>query len=90
MAGWTYRQRLRWANDNVRTISRVIVHPQFRGVGLASALVRRIVSDCPTRYAEALAVMGRAHPFFEKAGMTRVQTAAEGAVYYLFDRKEED
>ena len=86
LGGWTYGERLRWANAHVRTISRVVVHPQFRGVGLASELVRRIIAECPTRYVEALAVMGRGHPFFEKAGMRRVD-AGEGAVYYVTRRE---
>ena len=86
--GWAYGRRLRWANRNVRTISRVIVHPQFRGVGLASGLVRQLIAACPVRYVEAVAAMGRAHPFFEKAGMRRIDPADEGAVYYVFDRKK--
>jgi N-acetylglutamate synthase-like GNAT family acetyltransferase len=75
-------------NRHVRTISRVIVHPQFRALGIASQLVRRILQDCPTRYVEAVAAMGAVHPFFERAGMTRVEpaTAAEPA-YFLFDRE---
>jgi GNAT superfamily N-acetyltransferase len=74
-----------WLNSNVRTISRVIVHPQFRGIGLASALVRRICARCPTRYVEAIAAMGAVHPLFEKGGMTRVTTGRRG--YFLFDRE---
>ena len=71
-----------FVNRHVRTISRVIVHPQFRSLGIASALVRRICCDCTTRYVEAMAAMGRVHPFFERGGMKRI-----GEGYFLFDRK---
>ena len=57
------RAELKFANRNIRTISRVIVHPQFRTLGLSSRLVRWICKHCKTRYVEALAVMGRVHPF---------------------------
>jgi GNAT superfamily N-acetyltransferase len=81
-------EELRFVNEHMRTISRVIVHPQFRALGLSSWLVRCICEHCDTRYTEALAVMGRAHPFFEKAGMRRFDPVKEGgAVYFLFDRE---
>jgi len=77
------RETLRWLNANLRTISRVIVHPQFRALGLASELVRRVLDDCPVRYVEAFAVMGKVVPFFTRAGMKEV---SEG--YFLWDREE--
>jgi GNAT superfamily N-acetyltransferase len=76
-----------FVNTHIRTISRVIVHPQFRSLGLASALVRRILDDCPTRYVEALAMMGRAHPLFERAGMHRADPERpDDPIYYWLDR----
>jgi len=54
----------------MRCISRVVVHPQWRGLGLAVRLVRRGLATMTTPYTEALAAMGRVHPFFERAGMT--------------------
>lgn len=59
---------IEFLNRHVRTISRVIVHPQFRGVGIASALVARVCSECTTRYVEAFARMGEVHPLFERGG----------------------
>ena len=56
-------------NREMRTISRVIVHPMFRSTGLAVALVRHVLERAETRYVEALAAMGRVNPFFERAGM---------------------
>ena len=57
-------------NRELRCISRVVVHPQWRGVGLAGRLVRHALATASTPYTEALAAMGRAHPFFARAGMT--------------------
>lgn len=65
------RGRAARLNRDFRTISRVIIHPQFRGLGLAAALVRETLPRAGTPYVEAFAAMGRVHPFFEKAGMTR-------------------
>lgn len=78
--------KTRWINRHVRTISRVAVHPTFRSLGLARALVRCMLYHCPTRYVEALAGMGRAHPFFELAGMRGYPGEAMGPIYYLYDR----
>lgn len=57
-------------NEELRCISRVIVDPRYRGLGLAVRLVRHALATATTRYTEALAVMGRVSPFFERAGMT--------------------
>jgi len=58
-------------NREVRTISRVVVDPQYRGLGLAVRLVRETMPSVGTPYVEALATMARVNPFFERAGMTR-------------------
>jgi hypothetical protein len=47
-----------------------VVHPQWRGLGLAVRLVRQALATMTTPYTEALAAMGRVHPFFERAGMS--------------------
>ena len=80
-------ERISFVNRNVRTISRVIVHPQFRSVGVASKLVRWICGACPTRFVEAYAWMGRVHPFFEKGGMRKAAVGSSGPVYYWRDNR---
>jgi ABC-type ATPase with predicted acetyltransferase domain len=81
-------RHLCFINRHIRTISRVIVHPQFRALGLSSLLVRCICKHCDTRYTEAMAVMGRAHPFFEKGGMQRFEPGVpDGPIYYLHTRR---
>lgn len=63
------RYRSRMLTDELRCISRVVIHPQWRGLGLAVKLVRAALADPVTVYTEAIAAMGQIHPFFERAGM---------------------
>jgi GNAT superfamily N-acetyltransferase len=82
-------RRIAFANANVRTIARVIVHPTFRAIGLSTRLVRALILRCPTRYVEATAMMGRIHPLFCRAGMRRVNDDNDDEIhpaYYLFDK----
>lgn len=59
-------------NAEVRTISRVIVEPRFRGIGLATRLVRAYLDDPLTPRTEAPAAMGAFTGFFQRAGMRRI------------------
>ena len=61
--------RLSLINRNVRCISRVIIEPRLRGIGLAVKLVRETMPRMNVPIVEAMAVMGLANSFFEKAGM---------------------
>lgn len=82
-----YGVALRFANQHVRTISRVIVHPQFRALGLARRLVSDLIDRCPTRYVDTLAMMGDFVGCFTSAGMTRIATRPGEAPYFLIDRE---
>ena len=53
-----------------RRISRVVVHPSYRGVGIGCAIVHKYISDYPDT--DVVAAMALYNPIFEKAGMTRV------------------
>jgi len=64
------RGRARFWNAHLRTISRVVLEPNWRGLGLAARLVRETLPQAGTPYVEALAAMARVHPFFAQAGMT--------------------
>jgi GNAT superfamily N-acetyltransferase len=57
------------ANRYIRCISRVIIEPRYRGLGLAAQLVRRTMPLMNVPVIEAMAVMGQINPFFERAGM---------------------
>jgi len=61
--------RLSLMNKNIRCISRVIIEPRFRGLGLARELVRETMPKMKVPIVESMAVMGLINPFFEKAGM---------------------
>lgn len=61
--------QLALVNKNIRCISRVIIEPRFRSLGLASQLVRETMPQMQTPIIEAMAVMGLVNPFFERAGM---------------------
>jgi len=61
--------RLALINKNIRCISRVIIEPRFRSLGLAVRLVRETLPLLDIPIIEAMAVMGAVNPFFEKAGM---------------------
>ncbi len=68
-AGYDRATRATLLNENIRCISRVVVEPRFRGLGLAVRLVAETMPLMNVRMVEAMAVMGRVNPFFAKAGM---------------------
>lgn len=68
----------RVVNARVRCLSRVVVEPRYRGVGLASELVRWYLRRPLTRCTESLAAMGGACPFLVAAGMRRVELSRSG------------
>lgn len=68
-AGLDRSTQLELINANIRRISRLIIEPRFRGLGLASRLVRETMPLVNVPIVEALAVMGWVNPFFERAGM---------------------
>ena len=72
-AGFDRATRLALVNKNIRCISRVIIEPRFRSLGLASRLVRETLGAMNVPIVEAMAVMGLVNPFFEKAGMTALK-----------------
>lgn len=74
---WT-RLTLRSLNRQLVSLSRVVLHPTYRGAGIAAAFVRRSCKACPFAWVESLAAMGRVNPFFEKAGFVRVDVPPKG------------
>lgn len=68
-SGLDRSDRLSLVNKNIRCISRVVIEPRFRGLGLAVRLVRETMPQMNVGIIEAMAVMGLVNPFFEKAGM---------------------
>jgi hypothetical protein len=66
----------------VSTISRVVVHPKYRTIGLGAKLVRNTLPLAGTPFVEMIAVMAKYNPFAEKAGMHKiaVQSPSKEAV----------
>ena len=64
--------RARLINDEIARISRVIIHPKFRGIGLGEFLVKQTLPLANAKVVEVLAVMAKYNPFFERAGMVKV------------------
>ena len=77
------RGRARFWNGHLRAVSRVVIDPNWRGLGLAVRLVRETLPLAGVPYVEALAAMARVHPFFERAGMTRYPTVSPPAAERL-------
>ena len=67
--GFDRKTQMSLVNKNIRCIGRVVIEPRFRGLGLASKLVRETMAKMDKPIIESMAVMGRVNPFFEKAGM---------------------
>ncbi|MEM2102314.1 MAG: ATP-binding cassette domain-containing protein [Candidatus Bathyarchaeia archaeon] len=61
-------------NQQLSIISRVVLHPKYRTIGLGARLVKETLPLVGTPYVEAVAVMAKYNPFFEKAGMIKLAT----------------
>jgi GNAT superfamily N-acetyltransferase len=66
------RERARRLNELLRTISRVVVDPRWRGLGVARRLVRAYLDSAGTPLTEVLTTMGPASLCFSAAGMRAV------------------
>jgi GNAT superfamily N-acetyltransferase len=69
----------RWNRTTLQTLGRqlfllqrVVLHPTYRGAGIATEFVRRSCQLCPVPWIETLSQMGHVNPFFERAGFVRV------------------
>jgi len=67
-----WKGNLQQLQKEVSTISRVVVHPKYRSIGLGVKLVRETLCEAGTTCVEAVAVMARYNPFFEIAGMRKI------------------
>ncbi|MGB9672398.1 MAG: ATP-binding cassette domain-containing protein, partial [Candidatus Norongarragalinales archaeon] len=59
-------------NQKLSIISRVVVHPKYRTIGLGAKLVKETLAKAGTPYVEMPAVMAKYNPFAEKAGMRKI------------------
>lgn len=66
------KMSMRELNKQLSTISRVVVHPKYRSIGLGAKLIRESLPLAGTPYVELIAVMARYNLFAESAGMRKV------------------
>jgi ABC-type ATPase with predicted acetyltransferase domain len=66
------RTALAAMNSQLWLLQRVVLHPTYRGAGLAADFVRRACRLCPVDWIETLSALGHVTPLFERAGFTRV------------------
>jgi GNAT superfamily N-acetyltransferase len=59
-------------NQKLSSISRVVVHPKYRTIGLGAKLIKETLPLADTEFVEMSAVMGKYNPFAEKAGMKKI------------------
>jgi energy-coupling factor transporter ATP-binding protein EcfA2 len=59
-------------NQKLSIITRVVVHPKYRTIGLGAKLVKETLPLAGTPYVEMPAVMAKYNPFAEKAGMQKI------------------
>ena len=68
----TWKGTLQQLQQQLSTITRVIIHPKYRSIGLGAKLVRETLPQAGTPYVETVAVMARINPFFQQAGMQQI------------------
>jgi len=70
--GKVWKDNFHKLQREISTISRVIVYPKYRTIGLGVKLVKETLAKAGTPYVETLAVMAKYNPFFEKSGMQKI------------------
>jgi len=68
------RMHIKELNAKLSIVSRVVVHPKYRSIGLGAKLIRDTLLRVGTPFVEMVAVMAKYNPFAEKAGMRNVIT----------------
>jgi len=63
---------MRELNKKLSSISRVVVHPKYRTIGLGGKLIQETLHWAGTEYVEMSAVMAKYNSFAEKAGMKKI------------------
>jgi ABC-type lipoprotein export system ATPase subunit/GNAT superfamily N-acetyltransferase len=60
-------------NSKLSLVSRIVIHPKYRTIGLGAWLLQESLPQCGTPCVELCAVMAKYNPFAERAGMRLVR-----------------
>jgi len=71
----TWKGTIQQLQREISAISRVVIHPKYRSIGLGAKLVKQTLTQAGTPNVETVAVMAKYNPFFEKAGMQPIATS---------------
>src|SRR3990172_11748237 len=66
------KRSMKELNYELSTISRVVIHPKYRSIGLGAKLISETLPRVGTPCVELIAVMAKYNPFAEKAGMKKI------------------
>ncbi len=66
------RMPIKELNRKLSIISRIVIHPKYRSIGLGAKLIRETLPLVGTPCVEMVAVMAKYNPFAEHAGMRKV------------------
>jgi ABC-type transport system involved in cytochrome c biogenesis ATPase subunit/GNAT superfamily N-acetyltransferase len=84
------RMTMHELNEKLSIISRVVVHPKYRTIGLGTKLVHDTLPLAGTDCVELVAVMAKYNPFAEHAGMRKIaEQQPSKDVYRLLQMLEE-
>jgi predicted GNAT family acetyltransferase len=78
-----WRENAQRINKDFIRIWRVVVQPKYRGIGIATMLVKKSMPLTRFAHVETLAVMAKYSNFFDEAGMTRV----DPSLYLNYDKR---
>jgi len=78
------REYLDYINGCFRRLARIIVHPKYRGVGLAVRIVRETMPLLNVPYIECVAVMPRYNPFLSHAGMIQIEVEPSKTLKHIY------
>ncbi|ARN57159.1 GNAT family N-acetyltransferase [Sedimentisphaera salicampi] len=71
-------QRLRAVNAHFRIVSRIVILPEYRGLGIGRKFLIKTVQFCRAGCVEALSASGRLGNLFVSAGFKRFRPAESG------------
>jgi ABC-type ATPase with predicted acetyltransferase domain len=72
MSGRWNSTSMKVLNQKLVVLSRIVLHPSYRGAGIAADFIRRSCELAPWPWIELLTQMGVMSPVFEKAGFHKI------------------